>query len=382
MKISKENVKTILFIAFCITMLFALIWHFEGLVELLLKLFAVVRPVIVGFCIAFVFNIPMSFFERKLFGFMLRPNKKGKTHKTLARLFSVLLAILTFAAAVSLLFLFIIPQIVDTVSSIITRIPAFTQRAIEFTQNFLSRFNIDAKNVTQMLLGGEEALTEVGNFIKNNLSSVLLSATHFGTSVVSGVVTAFLGIFIATYFMFDKEKILGQIRRFFKSIISEKTFGYLAHVVEVSSKAFSNFISGQVLEALILATLCFIGMLIFGFPYPLVVSVLVGVTAIVPILGAWLGGGIAALLILIYDPVKALSFIVYFLILQQIEGNLIYPRVVGSQVGLPGVWVLLAIIIGSNVIGPVGALVAVPLASVIYVLLAEFVKKREQRNEL
>lgn len=382
MKITKENVKTILFIAFCIIMLFAVIWHLEGLVELLLKLFAVVRPVIVGFCIAFVFNIPMSFFERKLFGFMLRPNKKGKTHKTLARLFSVLLSIISFALAITLLFLFIIPQIVDTVSSIIARIPAFTQRAIDTTTTFFARFDIDAKNVTQMLLGGEEALTEIGNFIKTNLSSFLLSATHFGTSVVSGVVTTILGIFIATYFMFDKEKILGQIRRFFKSIIREKTFRYLAHVVEVSSRAFSNFISGQFLESLILAILCFIGMLIFGFPYALVVSVLVGVTAIVPILGAWLGGGIAALLMLIYDPIKALSFIIFFLILQQIEGNLIYPRVVGSQVGLPGVWVLLSIVIGSNIIGPIGALLAVPIASVLYVLLSEFVKSREQHSEL
>ena len=381
MKITKENVKTILFIALCIILMFALLWHLDGLLQLIGKLFTVIKPVIIGFCMAFIFNIPMSFLEQKAFGFLLKPDKRGKTHARLARLISVLLTLILFLGAIALLLLVIIPQVVDTVSAILSSIPAFTERAIVFSQEFLARFDISSQNITEFLLGGKELLTTIGEFINQNLNSLLLSAKDIGTSVISGVVSVLLGLFIAIYFLFDKEKMFLQIKRLFSALLSQKTFSKLAHIVRLSGRSFTHFISGQFIEAIILGCLCFSGMLIFGFPYASVISVLIGTCALIPILGAWIGGAVSALLILISNPIKALWFIVFLLVLQQIEGNLIYPRVVGKQVGLPGVWVLLSIVIGTNILGAFGALLAVPVASVVYVLLSEFVAAREKKHD-
>lgn len=378
MKITKDNIKAILFIALCIILMFAVLWHLDGLLQLVGKLFTVIEPIIIGFCMAFVFNIPMSFLEQKVFAFLLKPDKKGKTHEKLARLISVLLTLIIFIGTIALLLLVIIPQVIDTVTVIISSIPAFTERAITFTQELLSRFDISSHSVTEFLLDGKEFLTTAGEFIKQNLNSFLLSARDIGTSVVSGVISVFLGMFIAIYFLLDKEKMFVQIRRLFFALLSPTAYSNLAHIVALSGKSFTNFISGQFIEAIILGCLCFSGMLVFDFPYALVISVLVGVSALIPILGAWIGGGISALLILINSPVKALWFLVFFIVLQQLENNLIYPRVVGKQVGLPGVWVLLAIVIGTNIMGAFGAILAVPLASVIYVLLSEFVASREK----
>jgi predicted PurR-regulated permease PerM len=260
--------------------------------------------------------------------------------------------------------------------------PTFIVETRDWLEDLLYNFNISQDVIPEISIDWNGAIEAIKTWFNDSYSVIFNDAVSTTTSIFGGVFDGIFSLMISVYVLAQKEKIGRFMKRVINSFFPEKCADVIHHICAQTYFSFTRFIGGQLTEAIILGVLCYIGMLIFGFPYPLVVSVLVGVTAIVPILGAWLGGGIAALLILIYDPVKALSFIVYFLILQQIEGNLIYPRVVGSQVGLPGVWVLLAIIIGSNVIGPVGALVAVPLASVIYVLLAEFVKKREQRNEL
>ena len=378
MKITKENIRSILFIAFCIIFMLACFMRFDVVLGALGYVLKVLTPIIIGFCIAFILNIAVSFFEKTVFSFLLKPNKNGKSHPRFARFFSVILTIILFVSIVSLLLFFILPQIADTISAIVSAIPAFTKRAIAFSQKYLEEFGITTEMVSKLLLDSQNVLTTAGDFLKSNLNSFL----NIGTSVVSGVVNVILGIFVATYFMFDKEKVLLQIKRLCAATFKPTLYEYLAHVVYVSSRSFSNFISGQLLESVILGVLCFVGMLIFRMPYELVVSVIVAVFALVPILGAWIGATIGFCLILINDPVKALWFVLFIVVLQQIEGNLIYPRVVGKQVGLPGVWVLLSIVIGSGLMGILGALIAVPIASVVYTLLGEYVLKKEQkRNE-
>ena len=221
-------------------------------------------------------------------------------------------------------------------------------------------------------------MTKVGNFIKNNLNGFLKSASVIGGSVVSVVANIFLSLFIAIYLLTGKEMIINQCRRLAGALFSDKIYNRISRVMSLSNKAFANFISGQFIEAIILGVLCFLGMLIFRFPYPAVVGVLVGVSALIPILGAWIGGGLSAILILINNPIKALWFLVFLIVLQQLEGNFIYPRVVGRQVGLPGVWVLMAVIIGNGVYGALGALMAVPIASVVYTLLSDFTAYRSE----
>ena len=372
MKISNEPTKKILFISFCIIAMFTVALNIGSVFSWLSAMLKMLTPVIGGFCTAFILNIVMKLFEQKVFVFLDR----SKRWKKLRRPLRLIASLLVFIGAIILLV--IIPQVRATVQSIVEGFPAFSERALQFIEDTLERFDITHERISQILLGGEELMTKVGNFIKNNLNGFLKSASVIGGSVVSVVANIFLSLFIAIYLLTGKEMIINQCRRLAGALFSDKIYNRISRVMSLSNKAFANFISGQFIEAIILGVLCFLGMLIFRFPYPAVVGVLVGVSALIPILGAWIGGGLSAILILINNPIKALWFLVFLIVLQQLEGNFIYPRVVGRQVGLPGVWVLMAVIIGNGVYGALGALMAVPIASVVYTLLSDFTAYRSE----
>lgn len=374
MKISKELTKTILFISFCIILMLTIALNITGVFGWISAVIGVLTPVIAGFCIAFILNIVMKLFEERVFIFL----KKSKTGEMLIRPFSITAAFLLFIGVITLILLVIIPQVTETAQSIIAGFPAFTDRALEFIENLLERFDITHERIAEILLGGEELMTKLGNFVKDNIAGFLQSARIIGGSVVTVIANAFLSVFIAVYLLAEKDMIINQCKRLAGAVFSQKLYNRLCRVLNLSNRAFSNFISGQLIEAVILGALCFIGMLIFRLPYAPVVAMLVGVSALIPILGAWIGGGLSAILILINNPIKALWFLVFLVILQQLENNLIYPRVVGHKVGLPGVWVLISVVIGNGLFGAFGALMAVPVASVLYTLLADFTAYRNE----
>lgn len=374
MKISKELTKTILFISFCIILMLTVALNIAGVFGWISAVIGVLSPVIAGFCIAFILNIVMKLFEERVFIFL----KKSKTGETLIRPLSITAAFLLFIGVITLILLVIIPQVRETAQSIIAGFPAFTDRALEFIENLLERFDITHERIAEILLGGEELMTKIGNFVKDNIAGFLQSARVIGGSVVTVIANAFLSVFIAIYLLTEKDMIINQCQRLAGAVFSQKVYNRLCRVLNLSNRAFSNFISGQFIEAVILGVLCFIGMLIFRFPYAPVVAMLVGVSALIPILGAWIGGGLSAILILINNPIKALWFLVFLVILQQLENNLIYPRVVGHKVGLPGVWVLISVVIGNGLFGALGALMAVPVASVVYTLLSDFTAYRNE----
>lgn len=374
MKISKELTKTILFISFCIILMLTVALNIAGVFDWISAVIGVLSPVIAGFCIAFILNIVMKLFEERVFIFL----KKSKTGETLIRPLSITAAFLLFIGVITLILLVIIPQVRETAQSIIAGFPAFTDRALEFIENLLERFDITHERIAEILLGGEELMTKIGNFVKDNIAGFLQSARVIGGSVVTVIANAFLSVFIAIYLLTEKDMIINQCQRLAGAVFSQKVYNRLCRVLNLSNRAFSNFISGQFIEAVILGVLCFIGMLIFRFPYAPVVAMLVGVSALIPILGAWIGGGLSAILILINNPIKALWFLVFLVILQQLENNLIYPRVVGHKVGLPGVWVLISVVIGNGLFGALGALMAVPVASVVYTLLSDFTAYRNE----
>ena len=376
MKISKELTKTILFISFCIILMLTVALNIAGVFGWISAVIGVLSPVIAGFCIAFILNIVMKLFEERVFIFL----KKSKTGETLIRPLSITAAFLLFIGVITLILLVIIPQVRETAQSIIAGFPAFTDRALEFIENLLERFDITHERIAEILLGGEELMTKIGNFVKDNIAGFLQSARVIGGSVVTVIANAFLSVFIAIYLLTEKDMIINQCQRLAGAVFSQKVYNRLCRVLNLSNRAFSNFISGQFIEAVILGVLCFIGMLIFRFPYAPVVAMLVGVSALIPILGAWIGGGLSAILILINNPIKALWFLVFLVILQQLENNLIYPRVVGHKVGLPGVWVLISVVIGNGLFGALGALMAVPVASVVYTLLSDFTAYRNEQK--
>ena len=372
MKISKELTKKILFISFCIIVMLTVALNIGSVFKLVCSVFSMLTPIIGGFCAAFILNIVMKMFEQKVFAFLSR----RKNGKKLIRPLSLIATLLVFLGAITIILLVIIPQVSETAQSIIAGFPAFTVRAGEFIENTLERFDITHERISDILLGGEELMTKISSFIQGNMNGFLQSAKVIGGSVISTVANVFLGLFITIYLLMEKDMIISQCSRLSHAVLSERAYNRIYRVLSLSNKAFSSFISGQFIEAIILGVLCFIGMLIFHFPYAEVVAVLVGVSALIPILGAWIGGGLSAVLILINSPIKALWFLVFLVILQQLENNLIYPRVVGKKVGLPGVWVLISVVIGNKLLGAIGALIAVPVASVLYTLLSDFTAYR------
>lgn len=336
--------------------------------NLLKTLFA---PFALGAGLAFIINVPMRAIETRLHGI----KKVG-----LRRLIAVLLTFIAVALVLFLVVRLLLPQLVTTVETLISRLPAFANRTIELVNDFLEEHPklmewIEAN--TDFEQWDLSALVEkLVTWIGNSISAILGGAFSAIGTVFSGVFNGVISFVFALYCLFRKEILARQGRRLLYAFLPEKFCDETVRILRLTSSTFSNFISGQCLEACILGCMFAIAMLIFRMPYVPLVSVLVAITALVPIVGAFVGCGLGAFFILVDDPIKAVWFVVMFLVIQQIEGNVIYPKVVGSSVGLPGMWVLLAVAVGGELMGVAGMFIMIPVVSVLYTLLSEITYKR------
>ena len=345
------------------TVLFTAIWD-------------LIAPFVAGAGIAFVFNVPMRAIESQLDGIQ----KKG-----LRRTMAILLTILCLVLIVMFVFELLVPQIRLTVASLTEKIPAFIDRTAQ---------NLMALNAEYPELGAwvQEAfdlesldwsniLTNILSWLANQVSTVMGGAVNVIGNVTTGIVNTVISIVFAIYCLARKDILARQCRRVLYSVLSEDRVDKIIRVMRLTNSTFSNFISGQCLEALILGCLFAVVMAIFKMPYISLVSVIIAVTALIPVVGAFVGCIVGAFFILVNDPFQAVTFIAMFLVIQQLENNLIYPRVVGTSIGLPGMWVLVAVTIGGEIMGVGGMLVMIPLTSVVYTLAREFTNKRlAERN--
>lgn len=325
-------------------------------------------PFVIGAALAFILNVPMRSIER----FLLQGVQKLSIRRAIAILLTIVIILLVIAVVVVLL----VPQVDATVQSLVGELPAFFERTEIAVGEFLENnpeamewlnTNTDLENFDWMSI-----VQKVATIAGNSVTVILNSAISVFGSIVSAIVTAIIAIVFAIYSLSCKEVLARQGRRLLYSFLPERISDEIIRIMRLTNSTFSNFISGQCLEACILGCMFAIAMAIFGMPYIPLVSVLVAVTALVPLVGAFVGCIFGALFILVDSPLLALWFVVLFLVLQQIEGNLIYPKVVGTSIGLPGMWVLLAVTIGADTMGVGGMLVMIPLASVLYALLREF----------
>lgn len=371
MELNAKNMKKLLLLALGVAVIFCAVLNFEGVLLFLGKIISIFSPVIAALCIAFVLNILLTALENKVFGFMGRSNKKivQKLRRPLCLVLTYLLAL----GAISLLILVIIPDLIDTVTYLVEKLPAFVVEARNWVENLLQNFNIEQEDIPDIAIDWVALGNTVKDWLSGTSGKLMGDAVNITTSVVGGVFDTVFSFVISVYVLAQKERIGRFVKRMISAFLPDKASGILYHIAYSTQEYFSRFIGGQLVEALILGFLCFIGMTIFGFPNALIISVLVCVTALVPIIGATIGCVVGALLIVISDPIKALLFVVFFLVLQQIEGNLIYPKVVGKAVGLPGVLVVSAVMIGGNIGGVMGTLIAVPTCAVLYTLLREAV---------
>jgi len=321
-------------------------------------------PLFVGAAVAYILNILMSAYERHFF-----PKSTKKMTLLLRRPVCMVGAMLTLIAIVVLIVSLIVPQLASCVRIILAELPGFMDDVLHKAEQW-GIFSGD----TVALLEGIDWASRIGQIV-NGLGGVVEVVVSAVSSVFSGIVTGLLAIIFAIYLLLGKERLSGQCRRLMNRYLRDSWCRKIAYVVEVLDDSFHKYIVGQCTEAVILGVLCALGMAILRLPYAAMIGALIAFTALIPVAGGWIGAGVGAFMILMESPVQALVFLIFIVILQQLENNLVYPKVVGSSIGLPGIWVLAAVTVGGGVLGVIGMLLGVPLTAALYRLLREDVHK-------
>lgn len=375
MEFNKKNTKNILLIITFTLVLYVVLQNPSKLFGLIGWILAILFPFILGACIAFIINVPMRFIEHRFFTGR-REHIKGK------RVIAMITTIIFVLGLIFVVMFLIGPELAKTVSNLVTSIPA----AIESFQKWLVGLEIPWPTIKEQITNMEIKWDAVGkdiiSFLQNSAGGIFNSTFGVVSSIVSGVTNFFIAFVFAIYILFQKEKLGRQMKQVLYSCLPVKTVERILYITKLSDQTFSNFLTGQCVEAVILGTMFFVTMSIFRFPYALLIGVLIAVSALIPIIGAFIGCAVGIVLILLVSPIQALWFIVLFLILQQIEGNLIYPHVVGGSVGLPSMWVLMAVTLGGSTMGIAGMLINIPLFSVIYALIRETVYQRLKEKKI
>ena len=379
MNISDEAVKKIRGLIIFAAIIIACFWKYDVVISVLAFIFHVIFPFVLGGAIAFVLNVPMNFIQRHLF-----PEdkiEKRKVIKKLARPLSMLIVLFCVIGIIVLVMFVLIPQLGNTFANLGNSIQAFIPKIQKWAET-LFHDNKEIMNWVNHLEFDWNKIMNAGiNFLKNGAGSVLDSTIMAAKSIVSGIATFFIAFVFAIYILLQKEKLSIQAKKVLFAFVRKGRAEATLEVLSLTYNTFSSFLTGQCVEAIILGCMFVITMSILRLPYALLVGIVIAFTALIPIFGAFIGCVVGAFLIFMVDPIKALIFIVLFLILQQIEGNLIYPHVVGSSVGLPSIWVLAAVSIGGSLMGVVVMLIFIPIVSVVYALFREVVYlKLKQRK--
>ena len=346
----------------------------------------ILSPFIIGAAMAFVLNVPMHFIENRLLTPAFDHSKK-KVPKGLIRGLSLVLTFLFVLVIVLLLALVVLPQLAVTISGLgVTIQNAFTRFLAWAEEQFANTPQIvdllESLSVSWQDIDWRSTLTSIINFLKNGAGSVLTSTISAAKGVMSTLTNFAISLVFSIYILLQKEKLGLQFRKAAYALLPKKAADYGVRVCSMSHKVFSSFITGQCTEAVILGFMFFVTMSLLRMPYALLVGCVIAVTALIPIMGAFIGCFLGAFLILMVSPIQCLLFLVTFFVLQQLEGNLIYPHVVGSSVGLPSIWVLAAVTLGGSLMGVVGMLLFIPLLSVLYALFREFVYKRLRAKKI
>lgn len=379
MNLNQKNVKKIRGLIIFTGMICLVLMKFDLLIRAVFFLVNIIKPFILGGMIAFVINIPMRFFENKLFHPKKISERGRRVLEKVRRPVSLVLAILAVLLVITLVVLTVIPQIVATVKVLAMEIPIFMQNlqkqlTVVFASNPALLNELAAIKIPQ--IDWQEAIRTAWDFLQNGMGSMLSSTFTVASSIASGTINFFIALVFSFYILVQKEKLGSQLKRTIQAYTKPQVYQWMIKVMNLLNQNFSHFITGQCTEAVILGTMFVVAMAIFGFPYAIMVGVLIAFTALIPIVGAFIGCFIGAFLILVDNPTKAIWFLILFIILQQIEGNFIYPHVVGSSVGLPSIWVLAAVTIGGSLMGIAGMLIFIPLLSTVYMLLRDDVNKR------
>ena len=332
-------------------------------------------PFILGAAIAFVLNVPMRRIESSLSHVL----KKGSR---LLRPVSMALSILLVAGVLFLVMFVVAPQLVRTLLGLQSSIPVFFGEVRQWLEQLFAENPQILTNMEQIQIDWQQLFNDSLKFLKNGAGSMLDTTFSAAISIVNGMSTFLIGFIFSIYILLQKENLIRQIKKLLAAFLPERTVEGIVRIAALTSRTFSNFFTGQCMEAVILGSMFFIVLVVLRLPYALLIGVLIAFTALIPVFGAFIGWAVGAFLMLIISPMDALLFSVVFFTLQQIEGNMIYPHVVGNSVGLPSIWVLVAVTLGVSMMGVVGMLIFIPLCSVLYTLLRDTVNERLKRRKL
>ena len=407
MELDKQTIKKIIgLISFAILLSWGL-KNTEFIKSLIALALGLLQPFLIGGVIAFVVNVPMRALENACF---IKPYQKRLAAQAAAkpagkgaakapdkvpfwyrakRPLSLILSLLLVLGVIGVGTLIVVPETVSSFSSIVNNLrnfPLMLNQWLEELMNWMPQAAVWLEELNLNLdltsIDWREIITQVVNFLQNGAGNVLNTTFTVASGIFNGIVTGFLAIVFSFYLLMNKEKLGSQAKQLLYALLKEPHADYLVRVGQMTNRTFSKFLSGQCVEAVILATLFFVSMSILRFPYAMIISTLIAFTALIPVFGAFIGCVVGAFLILLVDPVRAFWFVVLFLFLQQFEGNIIYPRVVGSSVGLPSMWVLVAVTLGGSMMGVLGMLVYIPMFSVLYRLIREAVSNRLETKQI
>ena len=353
--------------------LYLAIRYWDGLAGAVSLAFSAASPLIIGAAIAYILNILMSFFEKHYF-----PKSKSKVVTGSRRIVCMLFAFLSLIGIIALIIGIVVPELINCTKHLFAEVPAAVMNLLDYLEKneMIEQYVIMIEDyLVNNFSGMEEQVMSGAQSVLNGVGGVMSSVVSVVGSAFSSIVTTLVAVIFSIYILAGKEKLGAQARKLVSTYF-KKSADKIFYVVDALDDSFHHFIVGQCTEAVVLGVLCMIGMWIFGFPYAVMIGVLIGFTALIPIAGAYIGAGVGAFMMLTESPLTALLFIIFIVVLQQLEGNLIYPKVVGSSIGLPGIWVLAAITVGGGLMGVFGMLLAVPLAATIYKLVQADMRKR------
>lgn len=366
----KEEYKNIIKILLILLIGYWIVNNVNIIGNIIIKIFQILFPFVLGTCIAFILNIPMKFFESKLSNLKIKKRRFLKSKKAL-RILALALSIIIIACILIFIINLIVPELVNIGKILIDNIPNYLSQIEELIpedkkdiSNFIEELDIDTQNVKEQII--------------NSISGLLFSSVNLITGIISGITTFIVALIFSIYILTSKEKLQNQLERILKVYLKKEVVEKIFYIGRITNNTFSKFFTVQCFEAIILGSLSIIGMLILKIPYAVSIGILIGVTALIPILGAFIGIIVGAILICSVDYLKVIPFIIYILILQQVEGNIIYPKVVGNSIGLPSIWVLVAVSVGGSLFGIVGMLLGVPIASALYTIIKNDVEMREK----
>ena len=379
MDLSKMSIKKIRELIVFTALLVVALWKFDVVLGVLKTIWDIIFPFVFGGAIAFLTNVPMSFLEKKIFE---NVKKKNKIVRKLKRPISLILTIVLVVGVIVLVMFGVIPQLTRTMGTLVTSINDFIPQMQSWIGEFFHNNQEIMNLVDQIEFDPDQAIKWGISLLGNGAGNMMNTTMSAVGSIVSGVATFFIAFSFACYILFQKEKLHIQIRKVFFAFLPRQKADTFLKVCSLTYRTFANFLAGQCLEAVILGSMFVVTLSILRMPYALLIGILIAFTALIPIFGAFIGCAVGSFLIFMVNPQQAILFVIVFLVLQQIEGNLIYPHVVGESVGLPSIWVLAAVTIGGNLMGIVGMLVFIPLLSVLYTIFREFVYLRLKKQNI